>query len=251
MTRIACFAGVMIVLTLTAEGRAGGPPPVCMAVDKIVLEPNDEAPTRIQIWGTFILLDGSRTMYGAPQRGYLYYAAVPGKEEECRKEWANLRKLAAEDRIVAYGICGTPKVDGHLRKPAQKPQAPVVFPLCENGFTPAEQYVDYRSLKELLASPAPVIPADGERLMPGRMRLTARNIRDKEHTKARYVFAIESSAGEREESLPIAAGEKQTEWSPKMVVKAGEKYTWRVWATEGTWQGPSARSSFGGTARPR
>src|SRR5438132_11431713 len=122
MTRIPCFAGLVIVLALTAKASGGGPPPVCMAVDKIVLEPNDVAPTRIQIWGTFIFLEDSRTMYGDPVRGHLYYTAIPGKEKECRKQWADLRELAAADQIVAYGLCGTPKIDGHLRKALEKPE---------------------------------------------------------------------------------------------------------------------------------
>lgn len=250
MTRLTCFAGLLVLFALTIEVRAGGPPPLCMAVDNIVLEPNDQAPTRIQIWGTFMQLQLPGGHYGPPVRGYLYYTAAPGKEKECRKEWAALKKLVAEDRIVAFGMCGTPKVEGHLRKPSQKPEAPIVFPLCDPGFTPAERSIDARSLKELLALPAPVTPADGERVRPGKVKLTARNIRDKEHTRAKYVFAIENSAGEHEESPPIAAGEKQTEWSPTMTVKAGEKYTWHVRVTEGAWQGPLSNSSFAGSARP-
>jgi hypothetical protein len=249
MTRIVRFAGLMIVLTLTAQASAGGPPPVCMAVDKIVLEPNDVAPTRIQIWGTFIFLEDSKAKYGNPVRGYFYYTAVPGKEDECRRHWTNLQHLVQDDHLVAFGLCGTPKVHGHLRNAMEKPEAPIVFPLCEIGFTPAEQYADYGLLRELLTAPAVVTPADGERVRSGQVTLTARKIRDKEHARASYLFAIESSAGEREESPPMAASEKRAAWSPKMVVKAGEKYTWRVRATEGKWQGPSISSHFQGEAK--
>jgi hypothetical protein len=84
----------MIVLALTAEASGGGPPPVCMAVDKVVVEPNDAAPTRIRIWGTFIFLDDSRTTYGAPVRGYLYYFAVPG---------SSATLIQPDDRIVVAG----------------------------------------------------------------------------------------------------------------------------------------------------
>jgi hypothetical protein len=220
-----------------------------MVVDKIVLEPNGQAPTAIQIWGTFIFLEGRGVKYGAPQRGYLYYTVAPGKEEECRKEWANLRKLAAEDQIIALGMCGVPKVEGHLRKADEKPQTPVVFPLSENGFMPGERHVDHGSLKPLLDSPTPVSPADGVRLANGKVTLTVKNIRDKEHTKAKYLFEIQNGAGESEQSPPITAGEKQTEWSPKMTVKAGQSYTWRVRANQGKWQGPSTSARFSGKAR--
>src|SRR5437763_131477 len=150
MTRIACFAGLVIALALTARASAGGPPPVCMAVDKIVLEPNDVAPLRIQIWGTFIFLADSRTTYGNPVRGYFYYTAVPGKEEECRRHWGKLRTMVQNDEIVAFGMCGTPQVQDHLRNPLAKPEDPLVFPLCEIGFTPAEQYADHRALEALV-----------------------------------------------------------------------------------------------------
>jgi hypothetical protein len=249
MIRSRCFAGLMIVLALTAEASGGGPPPVCMAVDKIVVGPNDAAPTWIQIWGTFIFLEDSRTTYGAPVRGCLYYAAVPGKEEECRKQWADLRELAAEDQLVAYGLCGTPKIDGHLRTAWEKPERPTLFPLSQIGFTPAERYADSRSLRELLTAPTPVRPADGEGLRAGRVTLAARRIRDKEHTQAKYLFEIQSNSGEREESPPMLAGNKKLEWSPNMEVKAGEIYTWRVRATEGTWQGPWTSSHFRGEAK--
>jgi hypothetical protein len=249
MIRITCFAGTVIVLALTAKASGGGPPPVCMAVDKIVLGPSDVAPTRIQIWGTFIFLEDSRSMYGAPVRGYLYYTAVPGKEEECRKQWADLRELAAEDQIVAYGLCGTPKIDGQLRKALEEPENPIVFPLCQVGFTPAERYADSRLLRELLTTPTTVSPADGEHLRAGRVTLMARKIRDKEHSQGKYVFEIQSNSGEREESPPIAAGEKQLKWSPNIEVKAGEIYTWRVRASEGTWQGPSTSSHFRGEGK--
>jgi hypothetical protein len=124
-----------------------------MAVDKIVVEPKDAAPERIQIWGTFIQMEPSKGNYGPPVRGYLYYTVAPGKEEACRKEWAKLQKLVAKDQIVAWGMCGVPKVEGHVRKAAEKRGAPLVFPLCEEGFAPAEQHVDRRHLTGLLTSP--------------------------------------------------------------------------------------------------
>jgi hypothetical protein len=249
MTRILCVAGLMAVLTFDSQARAGGPPPTCMVVDKIVLEPNEKAPTAIQVWGTFIFLGNQGVKYGAPQRGYLYYTAVPGKEEQCQREWASLRKLAAQDQIIAFGMCGSPKMEGHLRKADEKPESPIVFPLSDNGFVPGERYVDPAGLKQLLDAPAPLSPADGARLTTGKVTLKARNIRDKEHAKAKYLFEIRSSSGESEESPPIVGGEKHTEWSPNMTVKAGQSYTWRVRASEGTWQGPTTTSSFRVKAR--
>jgi hypothetical protein len=64
------------------------------------------------------------------------------------------------------------------------------------------------------------------------------------------VFELESASGDKETSDPIAAGEKETRWTPRMRVKAGEKYTWRVGIVEGRWKGPLATSTFQGKARP-
>ena len=131
MKKTAFVTALMIVMALSSEVKAGGPPPVCMVVDEIVLEPDGKAPTRIQVWGTFIFCKANAT-YDRPVSGYLYYTAEKGKEDASRKEWAKLQKLVADKHIVAWGSCGRPKVDGHLRAASEKPKSPLVFPLDEN-----------------------------------------------------------------------------------------------------------------------
>ena len=151
MKPVYCLVGLLGLCFATAEAHAGGPPPVCMAVDKLVFEPNEEAPTRVQIWGTFALLNGSKAGYGEPMRRYLYYTAAPGKEAECRKEWAKLKKLLAERHLISYGMCGQPEVADQLRKPSEKPEAPTPFPLVEAGFANADNMsTQYPSLQPLL-----------------------------------------------------------------------------------------------------
>jgi hypothetical protein len=149
MKRIPFFAASVFSLILSADVKAGGPPPVCMVVDKVVLEPDDAAPTRIQIHGTFILLDQTNESYGAPRRGYLYYAAQQGKEADCRKEWADLRRLVSDKQIVAFGICCRPKIDDQLRSPGEKVTSPDTYPPGQGGFTPATRHVSAETLKAL------------------------------------------------------------------------------------------------------
>ena len=50
----------LAVLVLFAAGDliASGPVGIYAMVDKVVFEPNDTAPERIQIWGAFALVDG-------------------------------------------------------------------------------------------------------------------------------------------------------------------------------------------------
>jgi hypothetical protein len=149
MSQTKWAVGVLLAIAFVVDARAGGPPPVCMVVDKLILEPTAEAPTRIQIWGTFAFLDGS-TSYGKPVQGYLYYRTASGKEEQCRKEWAKLKELVSGKHIVSYGICGSPRVESDLRKSMEKPTAPAVFPLTEYGFTNADGWVrNDASLKNL------------------------------------------------------------------------------------------------------
>ncbi len=78
---------------------------------------------------------------------------------------------------------------------------------------------------------------------PGEITLVVRNNADKTHPKAKYVFELEAASGGKEEGT-VETGDKETKWTPKLQLKAGEKYIWRVWATEGDWKGPVATSSF-------
>ncbi|HLJ96626.1 MAG TPA: hypothetical protein VKU02_25865 [Gemmataceae bacterium] len=163
MKRMICFAGLVVALAGNQEARAGGPPPVYVALDKVVFEPNEETPTRIQIWGSFSLQEGNS--YGPPQRGYLYYAAPRGAEEECRKEWAVLKKMAKKERLISFGICGEPDVHVHLRQPKAVLAAPDSYPYGKGGFAPGENAErQFPALKKLLVSP----PATGPGTSPRR-----------------------------------------------------------------------------------
>ena len=112
-----------LVFVLAANAWASDPTGIYARIDKVVLEPNDEKPERIQIWGTVALAKvRSVDDYVQPVKGYLYYSLVPGKEDTCRKEWADLKKVAGKDQCVAfatrYGKLGT------VRKADQKPKDP-------------------------------------------------------------------------------------------------------------------------------
>src|SRR3989442_8322252 len=53
-------------------------------IDRVVLEPNDTAPERVQVWGAFALANTEdRNTYESPRRGYFYYSLQPGKEDVC------------------------------------------------------------------------------------------------------------------------------------------------------------------------
>jgi hypothetical protein len=105
MTRYLMAA--LVVAGLGATARAGGPPPVYVVVDRVVLEPSADAPERIRIEGSFVRLEaGERDKYGKPGEGSIYLSSAPGKEKECRAEWVKWQKAAGTGKVVMVGSCG-------------------------------------------------------------------------------------------------------------------------------------------------
>src|SRR5262245_26740490 len=111
------LAIAVLALAFGSRAWAGGPPPVYVVVDKVVLEPNADAPERIRIEGCFVRqteellrelkekgLPWEKT-YGKPVEGYVYMSIEPGKEKECRAEWAKWRKAAGTGKVVSVGAC--------------------------------------------------------------------------------------------------------------------------------------------------
>jgi hypothetical protein len=108
--------------------QASDPVGVYAVVEKIVLEPSDAAPQRIQIWGAFSLADRSSTDdYGAAQRGYLYYSCPQGQESVCRSEWADLKTIAGKTTGIGFG--GRYKDAGRVRKADEKVASPDTYPI--------------------------------------------------------------------------------------------------------------------------
>jgi hypothetical protein len=115
-------------------------------VDKVVLEPNAEAPERIQIWGVFSLADPQNGRDYAPAvRGYLYFK--PGRNEQAtRAEWNDLKQLAGSGQIVAFGTRGSRP---SLRKSDEKPANPDVYG-TNTGLIKVNGKSDYPPVKALL-----------------------------------------------------------------------------------------------------
>lgn len=120
-------------------------------VDRVVFEPSESAAQRIQIWGAFALaVRQSGSAYAPAQRGYLYFSIVPGKEETCRKEWADLKKLAGSGEIVGFGAR---HLDSRLRKADEKPSSPDSYPVSSGLVRMNSRSTDYAPIKELRSLP--------------------------------------------------------------------------------------------------
>jgi hypothetical protein len=115
-------------MVLAAVVQASDAIGIYSVVEKVVLEPSDTAPERIQLWGAFALADSnSPSSYGPVQRGYLYYSCPQGKESVCRKEWADLKSVAAKGTGVGFGHRHSPT--GRVRKADEKASAPDPYPI--------------------------------------------------------------------------------------------------------------------------
>jgi hypothetical protein len=238
----------VLVLVVGAAARASDPIGGYLIVDKVILAPSS-APTTIQIWGSIALArEKGGHRYSDPVRGYLYYKAPPGKEDVCRKEWNDLKRAAGTGQVIGFGTSYDLKSLGQVRKANEKPELPDVYPLG-NGLVKIDMnnergpFPNWTPIRNLLALPAPQEPGEGDLVPPGEITLVVRNIADTKHPRAKYLFELEGTSGGKEEST-IEAGEKETRWTPKLKLKAGETYTWRVRATEGEWKGPVATSGF-------
>jgi hypothetical protein len=128
--RILVAAAVVLAAgSLSTVLRASDPIGVYALVQKVVLEPSESEPLRVQVWGAFALSDGkSRSdTYTAPEVGYVYYSCPAGQERVCRNEWADLKSVAGKSIGVGFG--GRYNATGRVRKASEQPASPDVYPI--------------------------------------------------------------------------------------------------------------------------
>jgi len=112
---------------------ASGPAGCYAIVDKIILEPNESTPKRIQVWGMFSVADGKTgKAYLGPQAGYMYFELQAGQERPTLAEWSDLKKVAGTESVIAFGQ--PYDWNGRLRKASEKVQSPDAYPIV-NGIT--------------------------------------------------------------------------------------------------------------------
>ena len=145
------LAVAAVLLALAPAVRASDPVGIYAVVDKVMVSPSSGPAESIQIWGVFALAQNSGgNDYAPPRRGYMSFTLVKGKEDVCRKEWADLKKLAGTQQCVAFGTHYGRK--GTVRQGGDPTKAPDVYPL---GFgltkVPADNYI----AKKLLAVKPP------------------------------------------------------------------------------------------------
>jgi len=234
-----------LVALAVPVAEASDPVAVYALVDRVVLEPDEKSPERIQVWGTFSM--GKKRFrpeddrYELPARGYLYFKLKPKQEDLCRREWADVKKAAGSKDCVGFGFRW--ELTARVRRAGDKPEEPDVYPLHEGLFRmrPDTGYAPVARLYEL---PRPTAPVDGAAVVPGQVTLVAGAVPSEKHRGAGYVFEIEDGSGKKETSGEVGPDEGEARWIPKMAVAEGGSYTWRVWAAHGDWKGPVATCRF-------
>src|SRR5262245_19920244 len=121
------FVALAGVILGAASARASDPVGIYALIDKVVLQPKEGTPERIQISGVFVLARNNGREHTAPVRGYMYFTTTQGQEDVCRREWADLQKVAGTGEVVTFGNSRAPT--GVIRKPVRVPKKETAAPL--------------------------------------------------------------------------------------------------------------------------
>src|SRR5262245_54929865 len=123
---IAALAGSLVLF-------ASGPAGCYTIVEKVVLEPNEANPHRIQVWGLFAVTDGKPgNGYLNPQPGYLYFSVRREMEKVTLAEWNDLKTVAGTGSVITFAE--RLSWNSRIRPASEKPSTPDPYPLY-NGIT--------------------------------------------------------------------------------------------------------------------
>jgi hypothetical protein len=84
-------------------------------IEKVVFEPGDGTPERVQLWGAFAYADGAigqERSWSPARRGYLYFklpaasVASTSDLELIKREWADLEAAAGTSQALGFGRWG-------------------------------------------------------------------------------------------------------------------------------------------------
>jgi hypothetical protein len=142
------FLALLLTLLDLGSTRALASDPVGIyaLVDKVVLEPNETKPERVQIWGAFAIAEGQGYTYKNAERGFMYYKVNSENPAACHNEWSDLKSVAGTGKLVAFG--SRYGVKGSLRKSEAKAENPDVYPIAM-GLKKIHEEKDYEPLKQL------------------------------------------------------------------------------------------------------
>jgi hypothetical protein len=128
MSKRAVLFAVFLSTAATIHLGASVPLGVYAVVDKVVMEPSDADPQRVQVWGAFAVWSEHDGLgYRAPKRGYLYYGCAKAHLRICRSEWADLRSVAGSGQMIGFGSRSL--AAGRVRAADELALAPESYPI--------------------------------------------------------------------------------------------------------------------------
>jgi hypothetical protein len=142
--------GTVLVVSIVCAvtGYASDPAGVYARVDRVVLEPNTDAPQTIQVWGVFAMArPGDPNEYLPPARGYLYFS-LPSDARAARAEWSDLSQVAGTAQIVSFA--SRYQLQARLRRADEQPARPDAYSL-NFGLTKVRGRTDYAPVRALIA----------------------------------------------------------------------------------------------------
>jgi hypothetical protein len=152
---------VLFVFLAAARLIASGPIGIYGIVEKVVFEPNERSPERIQVWGAFAYVDGgvnSGLGVSAVKRGYLYFrlpsASVANAQavEAAKKEWMDLKAVAGTGQAIGFGHWGYIGGFAGLQPQSRSTMPPYILERAPGGGAQTDLRV--RPESEAPASPA-------------------------------------------------------------------------------------------------
>ena len=171
LVRTAVAALLLCALPVGASGPLG----IYGIVEKVVFEPSEKSPERIQVWGAFAYVDGGANSPGtvsAAKRGYLYFKlptvlASASESQTVKNEWADLKAIAGTGQAIGFGTWGYIGAFGGLDPGTNSSRPPYVIARAPRG----GELTDFRvrPASEIPATPAPYqtnagivkLPAEG------------------------------------------------------------------------------------------
>lgn len=261
MQRIAILTLLSVVWGFADRVSASDHTGIYAVIEDVTHTAAGTADETVRIRGVFSLATG-RNEYKPPIYGDMLFRLKKGDEEICRKEWADLKRMAGTGQVVAFSgryIRRTRDYAelGRVYKPGQKPAKPDEAPTeysSNIGVHKVRVSMNYLPHRRVACCPMPSSPVDGG-VKAGEIKLVAHNAVVKE-SRIEYFFEIETSDEQVESSGPIKQGKEETSWTPKLTIAPGQKYTWRVWTViqatnlqngrTGPWKSPVATVEFQG-----
>jgi len=160
----------LLILTVFASALfADGPVGVFAMVQKVVFEPSEQAPKKIQVWGVFVWVDGGLKAPGPinlPQRGYMYFKLPVNTADSAaaKKQWSEIKTFVGTNQIIAFGDWGNagpfediyiPVTGGQeevrVRKQNEAPAKPVTYPI-RMGLVKIANDASHESLRTLMTA---------------------------------------------------------------------------------------------------